>query len=87
MKQLKVILLGEDIGILEQNQNGKLSFRYHEHWVDHEASRPLSQSLPPRLEKFNEKQCSPFFGGLLPEENNREIIAKNLGITPRNVLI
>ena len=54
MKQLKVILLGKEIGILEQDQNGALSFRYHENWVSDKRSRPLSQSLPLRLEKFNE---------------------------------
>jgi serine/threonine-protein kinase HipA len=44
----------------------------------------LSQSLPLRAEAFSDRECAPFFGGLLPEEQNREIIARNLGITPRN---
>lgn len=84
MKRLKVILAGEQIGHLEQNREGKLSFRYDPAWLKEEGSHPLSQSLPLRPEPFNEKECAPFFGGLLPEDPNREIIARNLGITSRN---
>ena len=84
MKRLKAILMGEEVGLLEQGRNGKLSFRYDPEWLAKEESRPLSQSLPLQPEKFNEKQCAPFFGGLLPEEQNREVIARNLGITSRN---
>ena len=84
MKQLMVILLGQEVGILEQNSVGKITFRYRTEWLEQKVNRPLSQSLPLRKEKFNEKECAPFFGGLLPEEQNREIIARNLGISPRN---
>lgn len=84
MKRLKVILMGEEVGLLEQGREGKLSFRYDPEWLAKEGRRPLSQSLPLQPEKFNEKQCAPFFGGLLPEEQNREVIARNLGITSRN---
>lgn len=84
MKQLKVILLGYDVGALEQSRDGRLSFAYSESWLASEWSRPLSQSLPLQSEPFSERECAPFFGGLLPEEHNREIVAKNLGITPRN---
>lgn len=62
-----------------------MTFRYDAAWLSHKAARSLSQSLPLRAEAFTEKECAPFFGGLLPEEQNREIIARNLGITPRNV--
>jgi len=84
MKQLKVILSGEEVGLLEQSRSGSMSFRYHADWLEQESSRPLSHSLPLRPEGFNEKECAPFFGGLLPEEHNRKVIARNLGITSRN---
>jgi len=84
MKRLKVILMGEQVGFLEQSREGRLSFRYDPQWLAKKGSRPLSQSLPLRAEKFSEKECAPFFGGLLPEEHNREVVARNLGITPRN---
>lgn len=78
MKRLKVFLLGEEAGMLGQDRSGKLSFRYSPGWLAKEERRPLSQSLPLREEKFNQKECSPFFGGLLPEETNRE----NIGFSP-----
>jgi serine/threonine-protein kinase HipA len=33
---------------------------------------------------FKRKECQGFFGGILPEDNQRKIIAKNLGISPNN---
>ena len=45
---------------------------------------PLSQSLPLRAEPFKGKECRGFFGGILPEQEKREIIARNLGISARN---
>src|SRR6185437_8319937 len=33
---------------------------------------------------FTRKECRGFFAGILPEENKREIIARNLGISARN---
>jgi serine/threonine-protein kinase HipA len=44
----------------------------------------LSPSLPLRKERFAAKECLGFFGGILPEESKREIIARNLGISARN---
>lgn len=84
MKELSVILLGNPVGVLRQEEDGKMTFRYDAVWLGHETACPLSQSLPLRAEAFTEKECAPFFGGLLPEEQNREIVARNLGITPRN---
>lgn len=84
MKELKVILLGQRVGTLCQEADGRMTFRYDAAWLEHEKARPLSQSLPLREETFSERECAPFFGGLLPEEQNRELIARNLGITPRN---
>lgn len=84
MKQLKVILLGHEVGILEQSQDGRISYAYSPAWLKSELRRPLSQSLPLQAGEFDERQCAPFFGGLLPEEHNREVVAKNLGITARN---
>ena len=45
---------------------------------------PLSHSLPLRKQRFDNKECRGFFAGILPEESKREIIARNLGISPKN---
>ena len=84
MKQLKVILLEHEVGVLEQKQDGRISFAYSVEWLKSEHARPLSVSLPLREDAFDERRCAPFFGGLLPEEHNREIVAANLGITAKN---
>jgi len=84
MKRLQVLLLGEPVGILEQTPTGRIEFRYADAWLQKEGARPLSQSLPLEDRVFEERECVGFFGGLLPEEHNREIIARNLGISARN---
>lgn len=84
MKTLQVHLLGEPMGILEQLPAGRLEFRYTEAWLQKSGVHPLSQSLPLEARVFDERECVGFFGGLLPEERNREIIARNLGISARN---
>jgi serine/threonine-protein kinase HipA len=82
--ELSVIFNGADVGVLTQKPNGRISFRYNNAWLDAVEARPLSQSLPLRPDSFNERECAPFFGGLLPEEVNREQLARNIGISPRN---
>jgi len=59
-------------------------FEYDGKYLENPAARPLSQSLPLANRRFNPRECRPFFAGVLPEESNREIIARNLGISARN---
>ena len=61
-----------------------MSFEYLESWLAKPGAAALSQSLPLRKEHFPAKECRGFFGGILPEESKREIIARNLGISARN---
>ena len=84
MKRLQVLLQGEPVGILEQTPSGRIEFRYADAWLQKEGAHPLSQSLPLEARVFDERECVGFFGGLLPEEHNREIIARNLGISAQN---
>jgi serine/threonine-protein kinase HipA len=59
-------------------------FGYVESWLNKPGAIPLSQSLPLRKKRFNRKECTGYFSGILPEEAKRDIIAHNLGISPRN---
>jgi len=59
-------------------------FQYAESWLDRPGASALSQSMPLRKERFSRNECRGYFGGILPEESNREIIARNLGISARN---
>src|SRR6202789_3226730 len=59
-------------------------FQYAESSLDRPAASPLSQSLPLRRERFSRNECRGYFGGILPEESKREIVARNLSISARN---
>jgi serine/threonine-protein kinase HipA len=61
-----------------------LSFQYAGSWLQREGAFPLSHSLPLRAERFRRKECRGFFAGILPEQSQREMIARNLGISARN---
>ncbi|NWK57281.1 type II toxin-antitoxin system HipA family toxin [Verrucomicrobiaceae bacterium N1E253] len=83
-KQLDVYLHDSLAGQLEQDKHGRISFAYDPSWLNQPNSVPLSHSLPLRAERYQGKECQGFFAGVLPEEQNREIIASILGISARN---
>jgi len=81
---LDVLLNQRLVGQLEQDDSGSLWFRYVEDWLASPDAVPLSHSLPLRKEPFKRNECRPFFAGLLPEEQSRDVIAKVLGVSSRN---
>jgi serine/threonine-protein kinase HipA len=83
-RTLDVYLHDELTGQLVQDDGGQLAFNYSESWLNKPGATALSQSLPLRKERFSRNECRGFFGGILPEETKREIIARNLGISARN---
>ena len=83
-KSLDVYLQTEFVGHLIQDDGGQMVFQYAESWLDRPAASPLSQSLPLRRERFSRNECRGYFGGILPEESKREIVARNLSISARN---
>lgn len=83
-RALDVYLHGHLIGKLVQDDHGKMVFDYVESWLSNPAAIPLSQSLPLAKKHFNRNDCRAFFAGILPDENKRQIIARNLGISARN---
>jgi len=72
------------VGQLTQDRHGELGFCYSGEWLNDEATRPLSASLPKRTETFSRRECRPFFGGLLPEEGQRDRAAQALGVSRSN---
>lgn len=83
-RTLDVYLHRDLVGHLIQNDDGQMIFCYAESWLSNPVAMPLSHSLPLRTERFTRKECSGFFGGILPEQSQREIVAKNLGISAKN---
>ncbi len=61
-----------------------MAFRYAGSWLEAPDAVPLSHSLPLRKQRFGRNECRGFFAGLLPDESQRRIIARNLGISARN---
>ncbi len=75
---------GRLVGQLTQDKHGELGFAYARAWLDDEAAQPLSASLPKRAEPFSRRECRSFFGGLLPEESQRDAAAQALGVSRAN---
>jgi serine/threonine-protein kinase HipA len=69
------------VGQLTQDRHGDLGFFYAPEWLGDDQARPLSASLPKRAEPFTRRECRPFFGGLLPEEGQRDAAAQALGVS------
>lgn len=83
-RMLDVYLHRDLVGHLVQDDHGQMLFEYVEEWLEKQNAIPLSHSLPLRSERFKGGECEGFFGGILPEEQKRELIARNLGISARN---
>ena len=83
-RTLEVYLHRHLVGSLIQNDHGEITFGYAESWIGSPNATPLSHSLPLKRELFTGRECKGFFGGILPEGEKREIIAKNLGISAKN---
>ena len=75
---------GRLVGQLTQDKHGELGFAYAPEWLSDEEAQPLSASLPKRAEPFSRRECRPFFGGLLPEESQRDAAAQALGVSRAN---
>ena len=83
-RQLDVYLHGRLVGVLEQDESGQPSFRCAESWLRDPSRSQLSRSLPLRSEVFGNREARPFFAGLLPEANKRDLVARALGVSARN---
>lgn len=79
--KLKVYFGNEKAGSLESTENRGVIFSYDKNYLQNKNAVPLSASLPLQAEEFSQKQCIPFFSGLLPEEDSRKKIADYLHIS------
>lgn len=83
-RALNVSFDRELVGQLIQDDGGQMIFQYDESWLGRLEPIALSRSLPLREEPFTQTECQGFFGGTLPEEGNRKVIARILGISDKN---
>ena len=75
---------GRHVGRLTQDRHGDLGFVYAADWLGQEDAPALSASLPKREMPYSRRECRPFFGGLLPEEGQRDAAAQVLGVSSGN---
>lgn len=79
------VFLGEVlVGQLEQDASGTTRFHYTQEWLDSPEAVPISNSLPLHGEPFSRNETRPFFSGVLPEGESRNLIAKMFGISDEN---
>jgi serine/threonine-protein kinase HipA len=79
-EELIAYLADERVGRLLRKDNGNMQFRYDDGY----AGPPLSQSMPVQGEAHPHATCHAFFGGLLPEGDGRDALARALGLSPGN---
>jgi len=84
--KLEVYFGSKKIGKLESTENRGVVFSYFEEYLSNSNSQSLSLSLPLSDKEFSQKECLPFFSGLLPEEDSRKKIADYLHISETSSL-
>ncbi|HEY5409826.1 MAG TPA: type II toxin-antitoxin system HipA family toxin [Caulobacteraceae bacterium] len=84
IKALSVWWEGALVGPLQIDQHGDLAFSYAAEWLADPHKPAVSISLPKRPEPFNRRETRPFFAGLLPEEGQRDAVARALGVSKSN---
>jgi serine/threonine-protein kinase HipA len=72
------------VGQLTQDEHGELGFVYSSEWLRQGNAPAISASLPKRAEPYSRRESRPFFGGLLPEEGQRDAAAQVLGVSRGN---
>lgn len=72
------------VGWLAQDKHGDICFSYAADWLNNPSAFQISCSLPLREQAYKRSECRAYFSGLLPEESQRRLIAKNLGISTNN---
>jgi serine/threonine-protein kinase HipA len=84
MNELLALLDGEEIGVVRQ-KGGRLSFAYHEAWLEAKHGYPLSLSLPLASGEHRHAAVSAYLWGLLPDnERVLERWSKQFHVSARN---
>jgi serine/threonine-protein kinase HipA len=84
MKKLKVKLLNEEVGLLNEDEFGRLSFEYLDSWLNNPNSYPISLTLGLEKKIYDNSSCRGFFAGLLPDDQIKSKIASKLKISEDN---
>lgn len=77
--KLNVFFASRLAGHIESTPNRGIVFLYDKDYL--KDGTPLSQSLPLRAEEFSQRECLPFFSGILPEGEVKRKISDYLHIS------
>ncbi len=83
MRSAKILLHGESVGSVWEDENG-FFFRYTPEYAARPDARPVSLTLPVRLESYHSDAILPFFDGLIPEGWLLQIAEDYWKINPRD---
>ena len=83
-RKLDVYLHWRKAGVLEQDNEANLRFTYDEEYLNSEAAKPISVSMPLTGDSYANKIAKPYFTGLLPDESARSRLASVLGVSDTN---
>ncbi|WP_318664713.1 type II toxin-antitoxin system HipA family toxin [Treponema sp.] len=73
-------------GILSSTENRGIVFKYDDEYLSDASAKPVSLSLPLKSEEYNQKECLPFFSGLIPEEYTRKRVADYLHVSELSIM-
>ncbi len=82
---LKVYLGTAHVGNLSVGAKRQLQFQYEQAWLEYANAIPISLSLPLNQTNYENDESRPFFENLLPEGESRKIIAKEFGLSEKNI--
>jgi serine/threonine-protein kinase HipA len=83
MRKAEVLLHEHPVGTLEELEVG-YRFTYYPEYLKNAKAAPVSLSLPPRAEPYEDKRLFPFFDGLIPEGWLLEIAENTWKLDPRD---
>ena len=77
---------GLSVGQVDVADDGSLSLRYTERWLETGGAFPLSVTMPLRAEPYPSEVISPWLANLLPEEEQLQVLTRSLGLDQADVL-
>ena len=82
-RRLNVFFYDNYVGQLLQVQGGDLAFEYDEVYLE-SGRLAISYALPLKKERLDGKEAKAFFSGILPDEGERERLARQIGVSQKN---
>jgi serine/threonine-protein kinase HipA len=81
---LNIFLYGFQVGRLWLDERHRFAFHYGPEWLNRAQRFPISLSLPLQPGPYLDDRARPFFANLLPEGENRRLIARQFHLSEQN---